>query len=351
MADVKISQLTALASASADVAGDVLAIVDTSVPQTKKITIENLVSPITLDKSNSRVGIGATSPGATLHTTHSSSTAYNGSAEILESAIIQNTNGSDGSGVNNVARLGLQVASGATSQGFLNYVRTGDNTGKFTISQRNGSSTYAETFVVNSNADPVYITQYGLGVNCNNPGERSTSGTSQQYISVDGASNGGVVELVTSTNADDAFMGAVDWVNAANGDSSANNAAGRLSAAIRAYTDTDDSNASDDSGAHMLFYTKPMAGSLTLRFSINAEGFLTSYGHILPATNNLYDLGSSSKGWRNIYTNDLNLSNMESDGNDVDGTKGNWTIQEGEEDLFLINRNNGKKYKFKLEAV
>jgi len=62
MADVKISQLTALASASSDVAADVLAIVDTSVPQTKKITIENLVSPITLDKSNSRIGIGATSP-------------------------------------------------------------------------------------------------------------------------------------------------------------------------------------------------------------------------------------------------------------------------------------------------
>ena len=51
MADVKISQLTALASASTDVAGDVLAIVDTSVPQTKKITVENLLSPITIDKS------------------------------------------------------------------------------------------------------------------------------------------------------------------------------------------------------------------------------------------------------------------------------------------------------------
>jgi len=67
MADVKISQLTALASASSDVAADVLAIVDTSVPQTKKITIENLVSPITLDKSNSRVGIGTASPSEALN--------------------------------------------------------------------------------------------------------------------------------------------------------------------------------------------------------------------------------------------------------------------------------------------
>ena len=66
MADVKISQLTALASASSDVAADVLAIVDTSVPQTKKITIENLVSPITLDKGNARIGIGESSPGSPL---------------------------------------------------------------------------------------------------------------------------------------------------------------------------------------------------------------------------------------------------------------------------------------------
>ena len=89
------------------------------------------------------------------------------------------------------------------------------------------------------------------------------------------------------------------------------------------------------------------------RFDTNgtARMSITGDGHLIPETDNAYDLGSSSKGWRNIYTNDLNLSNMESDGNDVDGTKGSWTIQEGEDDLFLINRTNGKKYKFKLEMV
>ena len=58
MADVKISELTALASASADVAGDVLAIVDTSVPQTKKITVENLLDPVKLNKATDVIGIG-----------------------------------------------------------------------------------------------------------------------------------------------------------------------------------------------------------------------------------------------------------------------------------------------------
>jgi hypothetical protein len=52
MADVKISQLTALASASVDVAADVLAVVDTSVPQTKKLSVENLLAPITINKAS-----------------------------------------------------------------------------------------------------------------------------------------------------------------------------------------------------------------------------------------------------------------------------------------------------------
>ena len=73
-------------------------------------------------------------------------------------------------------------------------------------------------------------------------------------------------------------------------------------------------------------------------------------GHFRPATNNTYDCGTSGNRWRNVYTNDLNLSN-EGGANDVDGTWGNFTIQEGEDDLFLINKRNGKKYKFNLTEV
>ena len=69
--------------------------------------------------------------------------------------------------------------------------------------------------------------------------------------------------------------------------------------------------------------------------------------HLAPSANNTYDLGFSNYRWRNIYTNDLNLSN-EGGANDVDGTWGSFTIQEGAEDLFLVNKRNGKKYKFNL---
>ena len=75
-------------------------------------------------------------------------------------------------------------------------------------------------------------------------------------------------------------------------------------------------------------------------------------GSLIPSTNDSFDLGATSFVWRDIYTGDLNLTNTGKDaGNEVDGSKGSWTIQEGSDDLFLINRNSGKKYKFKLEEV
>ncbi len=75
-----------------------------------------------------------------------------------------------------------------------------------------------------------------------------------------------------------------------------------------------------------------------------------SKGNFRPDTDNTYDLGSASFRWANIYSADLQLSN-EGSHNDVDGTWGKYTIQEGEKDLFLINRRSGKKYKFVLQAV
>ena len=91
-------------------------------------------------------------------------------------------------------------------------------------------------------------------------------------------------------------------------------------------------------------------GNLYFATSGTTRAYFTSSGDFLPNTDNSYSLGSSSNRWANIYTNDLNLSN-EGHGNDVDGTWGSYTIQEGAEDLFLINKRNGKKYKFNLTEV
>jgi hypothetical protein len=68
---------------------------------------------------------------------------------------------------------------------------------------------------------------------------------------------------------------------------------------------------------------------------------IDSSGNVLPGANGTQDLGSTSLRWANIYTSDLHLNNG----------IGNYTIVEGEEDLFLYNNKNGKTYKFVLAEV
>ena len=91
-------------------------------------------------------------------------------------------------------------------------------------------------------------------------------------------------------------------------------------------------------------------GCGTSRWISGDSSFNITTNTITPASNNTYNLGSTGTRWANIYTNDLQLSNKGKT-NDVDGTWGDFTIQEGENDLFLINNRSGKKYKFNLTEV
>ena len=98
------------------------------------------------------------------------------------------------------------------------------------------------------------------------------------------------------------------------------------------------------------------ANASTARDMIFMQGSTTttrldSNGHFRPETNNTYDLGTTSNRWRNIYTQDLQLSNEAVGDNGIDGTWGNFTIVEGESDLLLKNNSSGKTYKFNLTEV
>ena len=81
---------------------------------------------------------------------------------------------------------------------------------------------------------------------------------------------------------------------------------------------------------------------------------INSSGHLYPGINDTYDIGTPSYRVRNLYVNDLQLSNeakKEKGGNDVDGTWGDWTLQEGEENIYMINNRTGKKFKMNLTEV
>lgn len=94
------------------------------------------------------------------------------------------------------------------------------------------------------------------------------------------------------------------------------------------------------------FISQPNIASPTI------TGNTTFVGSLIPSANTTYDIGSSTYRWSNIYTGDLHLSNEgKEEGNLVDGTKGNWTIQEGEESLYIINNLSGKKYRFAIEEI
>ena len=104
-------------------------------------------------------------------------------------------------------------------------------------------------------------------------------------------------------------------------------------------------------------FAGPVSGGAvapTFRFLSSADIPTALNSHtftgITPDTDATRNLGSPSLRWANIYSSDLNLSN-EGASNGVDGTWGSYTIQEGEEDLYLINRRSGKRYKFLLQEV
>jgi hypothetical protein len=104
---------------------------------------------------------------------------------------------------------------------------------------------------------------------------------------------------------------------------------------VRARIESDADDISQSYGTLKFYTTQNNTVGVTERMRI------TSSGMVLPGATATYDLGSSSLRWRNVYTSDLHLNNG----------IGNYTIVEGEEDLFLYNNKNGKTYKFALIEV
>ena len=115
-----------------------------------------------------------------------------------------------------------------------------------------------------------------------------------------------------------------------------------VSAAIQAKAEGDHSSSSNATSLEFMTGASEAA---------TAKVRITSAGHLVPTADDSYDLGSGSLQWRDIYTGDLNLNNTKTRNNEVDGTSGSWTIQEGKDDLYLLNRLNNKKYKFNLTEV
>ena len=89
-----------------------------------------------------------------------------------------------------------------------------------------------------------------------------------------------------------------------------------------------------------------------LAVSTLTSGAITASGNIVPGANDTYDLGALGNVWQNVYTGDLHLNNEHKEkGNIVDGSKGSWTLQEGSDNIYLINNKSNEKFRLKLEKI
>ena len=207
-----------------------------------------------MNMSGANVGISTgNSIGAKLHVADNRSTAYSSTGESAETIIAHNKNGSDGSGVNNYASLAFAVADGATSQGFINYVRTGDNTGYFTFSQRTGSSSYAEHLRLDSDG---YV-----GINTTSPNVIGNTTDGRGILTVGsednaGANNYAILELQGHSIANSVGTGGIYFFDHSNN-----------VAIIQA------DRATSTSSSNILFYTNGGSG-ITKRMNISSSGNL-----------------------------------------------------------------------------
>lgn len=107
-----------------------------------------------------------------------------------------------------------------------------------------------------------------------------------------------------------------------------------------------------DNTGYVLSFGYNYNGTITERIRIGDNAYGGGYalhvlgnqiisGNILPNSTATYNLGHPSYRWNIIYTSDLSLKN----------DHGDWTIVEGEDDLFLYNNKKNKVYKFALTEV
>ena len=149
-------------------------------------------------------------------------------------------------------------------------------------------------------------------------------GPTNRYLQVHGPSgNAGVVSLGRDTNGDNQSLGELRFYNSNNADDANNDADGKLVGVVQARAETSDSNAGDDSGAHVMISTKPEGGNLDERLRVSSVGNV--------------GIGASALGAAHLLT-----VRKSSNGNEADVQIGNQVIRRG---FVGINSSETRWYK------
>jgi len=312
----------------------------------------NAESNVYID-ANGKMSIGATAADRLLDIHQNSTTAYQvtGFSPADNSLLrIHNPSGTDNGGVGYHTGLEFVVASGANSYGQLGYVRTGNNIGDFFFKHRTGGSTYRETLRVKSD-DTILLAGYNQtgSVNSNVVREavKINCSTSDNYdnrhLLTIGQTEGNWKD---GTSADDSSWGLM-WHYAANA-----SATRQLRAGIAYdHANTEQLKIWSAYGSIAFYADLANGASETAETCDTKLAEFDTFGSFVPGANNARDLGNSNLKWRNIHVMDMHFSNDGGDPNCVDGTTGDWTLQEGADGIYMINNKNGKKYEMMLKEV
>ena len=265
--------------------------------------------------ASGNVGIGTNNPTGRLHIVSTGSATYSGSSAGSNIALHLANLESGAAG----RTIGIGFSSESNAEVYLNCVTASDNNGgDFVIASRN-ASTRSEKLRIKADGTALFTQgSYAAEIHSH------SWATTLETTTADGSDNYGVGLDAGSGNGSNG-RGAGLWCYG--------NEHGSHPGAIVAQM-----------GAAGVF--KVFAGA-----SAGEALRIDASGHLLPGGDATKNLGSTSKRWDNLYVNDMHFSNEGSDGNDVDGTTGDWTLQEGEEHLYIINNKSGKKFKFSLEEV
>ena len=188
----------------------------------------------------------------------------------------------------------------------------------------------ATTLTVTGNANVGNLGTGGLIV--------ATGNITGGNLTTTGTANVGTLISTTTTSLSSSLTGALRGLNVYSSEISWQNTSGST-----VYFNISDNVGSN--GSTMSLYIRGLntAGSATGTLAgITMQAANTTFvGNILPSANATYNIGSATNRWSVVYTTDLELSNG----------IGDYTIVEGEDDLFLYNNKRGKVYKFALIEV
>jgi hypothetical protein len=309
------------------ITGTLVASGTTLVSGSSQITFSGISSLPTLVSGSSQVDVMSTTNIARLATTGSNT--FIGNQIISGSSTFRNNSNGASVSIGGTA-FGIRIDNGGTFSSGRSTIYGVDNTfvGSYQPLGLQGSVVYIGT----SNTDIMTVASTGASVVGNiSLGASNTSYVGPSQYGALMMPRGGI--LFSNTNSQNQmYMVSNAYLNGSGVWSYRNSGqpAGWMAIDNGGFSVALAGNGTADSA---ITFTSPL--------SISNAGVTTFGGNVIPNTNGTRDLGSASARWSTIYTSDLSLNNG----------IGDWTIVEGEDDLFLYNNKKGKVYKFALTEV